>query len=57
MNVSTPNLVYLSSRQAIADLADLSVFFQAQLNKKHNKTSENAWFTFGCSYSGALAGT
>lgn len=46
---STPNLKYLSSRQALADIAD----FIPAMNTKFNLVGP--WVTFGGSYSGALA--
>ncbi|KAF1872035.1 hypothetical protein Lal_00012256 [Lupinus albus] len=48
-SLETENLKYLSSKQALFDLAD-------SLNTKINRTKiENPWFVFGGSYSGALS--
>ncbi|KAF7828934.1 putative serine protease EDA2 [Senna tora] len=48
-SLTTENLRYLSSKQALFDLAD-------SLNAKLNRTkSENPWFVFGVSYAGALS--
>uniref|UniRef100_A0A914CF96 Uncharacterized protein n=1 Tax=Acrobeloides nanus TaxID=290746 RepID=A0A914CF96_9BILA len=47
---STANLKYLSSRQALADIAD----FIPAMNTKFNLQGAK-WVTFGGSYSGALA--
>jgi hypothetical protein len=50
-NMTLENLQYLSSRQALADMAD---FIQA-MNKQYDLNSDNKWIVFGGSYSGALA--
>jgi pimeloyl-ACP methyl ester carboxylesterase len=47
---STANLKYLSSRQALADIADFIPAMTAKFNLQGAK-----WVTFGGSYSGALA--
>ncbi|KAM2644490.1 hypothetical protein EV1_018152 [Malus domestica] len=59
---TTENLRYLSSKQALFDLAIFREFYQASpicensLNVKLNKTKgENPWFVFGVSYAGALS--
>ncbi|KAM5546725.1 putative serine protease EDA2 [Rosa sericea] len=53
---STENLKYLSSKQALFDLAAFRQYYQESLNLKLNKTKgENAWFVFGVSYPGALS--
>ncbi|KAK8327651.1 hypothetical protein V6Z12_A11G197200 [Gossypium hirsutum] len=50
------NLKYLSSKQALFDLAVFRQWYQESLNLKRNRTgAENAWFVFGVSYSGALS--
>jgi pimeloyl-ACP methyl ester carboxylesterase len=49
-NMSTKNLKYLSSEQALADLA---YFIEAK--KKELKLSNNKWIVFGGSYPGSLA--
>lgn len=48
--MSTKNLKYLSSEQALADLA---YFIEAK--KKELKLSHNKWIVFGGSYPGSLA--
>lgn len=50
-DLSTENLKYLSSEQALADLA----YFIEGMNKKYNLTSSNKWITFGGSYPGSLS--
>ncbi|ONH97031.1 hypothetical protein PRUPE_7G165600 [Prunus persica] len=52
---TTENLKYLSSKQALFDLAVFRQFYQESLNVKLNKTKENPWFIFGVSYSGAMS--
>ncbi|XVF15870.1 hypothetical protein REPUB_Repub09cG0193400 [Reevesia pubescens] len=53
---TTENLKYLSSKQALFDLAVFRQWYQESLNLKRNKTdAENPWFVFGISYSGALS--
>ncbi|KAK5784647.1 hypothetical protein PVK06_039173 [Gossypium arboreum] len=53
---TTENLKYLSSKQALFDLAVFRQWYQESLNLKRNRTgAENAWFVFGVSYSGALS--
>lgn len=47
---STPNMKYLSSRQALADIADFIPAMTTKFNLQGAK-----WITFGGSYSGALA--
>uniref|UniRef100_A0A803PFK9 B box-type domain-containing protein n=1 Tax=Cannabis sativa TaxID=3483 RepID=A0A803PFK9_CANSA len=55
-SLSTENLRYLSSNQALFDLAIFRQYYQDSLNKKLNRTNvENPWFVFGISYSGALS--
>ncbi|KAJ0040435.1 hypothetical protein Pint_28413 [Pistacia integerrima] len=55
-SLSTENLRYLSSKQALFDLAVFRQHYQESLNLKHNREStENPWFVFGVSYSGALS--
>ncbi|MCL7029365.1 hypothetical protein MKW94_023137, partial [Papaver nudicaule] len=54
--LSTENLRYLSSKQALFDLAAFRQFYQDSLNKKLNRSkADNPWFVFGVSYSGALS--
>ena len=50
-SASTENLRYLSSKQALADLAN----FISAMNMEHNLPSDTKWVTFGGSYSGNLA--
>ncbi|CAN8229167.1 unnamed protein product [Cochlearia groenlandica] len=60
-SLSTDNLKYLSSKQALFDLAAFRHYYQASsldsLNVKLNRSGkvENPWFFFGASYSGALS--
>lgn len=50
-DLSNKNLVYLSSRQALADVTTLKAVLQTQ----YNLTDKNRWISFGGSYSGALS--
>ncbi|CAO2828050.1 unnamed protein product [Amaranthus hypochondriacus] len=53
---TTEDLKYLSSKQALFDLAAFRQFYQDSLNKRFNRTNvENSWFVFGISYAGALS--
>ncbi|CAH1413645.1 unnamed protein product [Lactuca virosa] len=53
---TTENLKFLSSKQALFDLAAFRQFYQESLNLKLNRTNiENPWFVFGISYAGALS--
>ncbi|WMV18085.1 hypothetical protein MTR67_011470 [Solanum verrucosum] len=55
-SLATGNLKYLSSKQALFDLAAFRNFYQDSLNVKLNRSNiENPWFVFGTSYSGALS--
>ncbi|WJX88513.1 putative serine protease eda2 [Trifolium repens] len=55
-NIATENLKYLSSKQALSDLAVFRQYYQDSLNAKWNKKGvENPWFVFGGSYAGALS--
>ncbi|XP_047322719.1 probable serine protease EDA2 [Impatiens glandulifera] len=55
-SLKTENLKYLSSKQAISDLAAFRQYYQDLQNTKLNISSvENPWFVFGVSYSGALS--
>eukprot|EP00123_Amoebidium_parasiticum_P015372 comp22934_c1_seq1/m.36337 comp22934_c1_seq1/g.36337 ORF comp22934_c1_seq1/g.36337 comp22934_c1_seq1/m.36337 type:complete len:507 (-) comp22934_c1_seq1:219-1739(-) len=49
---TTPNMRYLSSRQALADLAQFHGFAM----ERFNLTTKNKWVSFGGSYPGMLAG-
>lgn len=49
--MSTKNLQYLTSQQALADLAN---FIQA-MNDEYKLSSETKWIAFGGSYPGSLA--
>jgi len=50
-DLTTPNLKYLSSGQALADLA----YFIEDKILEYNLTSNNKWIVFGGSYAGAMA--
>ncbi|CAH1989589.1 unnamed protein product [Acanthoscelides obtectus] len=50
-DLSTKNLQYLTSQQALADLA----FFIDEMNKKHELSKNVKWIAFGGSYPGSLA--
>ncbi|KAL1536646.1 putative serine protease eda2 [Salvia divinorum] len=52
---SLDNLRYLSSKQALFDLAVFRQYYQESLNAKLNKSTDNPWFVFGISYAGALS--
>ncbi|XP_021662228.2 probable serine protease EDA2 isoform X2 [Hevea brasiliensis] len=55
-STKTKNLRYLSSKQALFDLAIFRQHYQESLNLKLNRTNvENPWFVFGISYAGALS--
>ncbi|XP_023552952.1 probable serine protease EDA2 isoform X1 [Cucurbita pepo subsp. pepo] len=54
-SLTTNNLRYLSSKQALFDLAVFRQYYQDSLNLKLNKKVENPWFFFGVSYPGALS--
>ncbi|KAH6765398.1 Serine carboxypeptidase S28 family protein [Perilla frutescens var. hirtella] len=54
-SLSTDNLQYLSSKQALFDLAVFRQYYQESLNAKFNKSTDNPWFVFGISYAGALS--
>ena len=49
-DLSVKNLVYLSSEQALADLAS----FVSSMNEQHNLTDAK-WISFGGSYPGSLS--
>lgn len=49
--MDTKNLVYLSSEQALADLAE----FIINIRVKYNIPSTTKWVAFGGSYPGSLA--
>ncbi|XP_024974173.1 probable serine protease EDA2 [Cynara cardunculus var. scolymus] len=54
--LTTENLKFLSSKQALFDLAAFRQFYQESLNLKLNRANvENPWFVFGISYAGALS--
>lgn len=50
-DLSTDNLKYLSSEQALADLA----YFISVMNEKYKLPKETKWIVFGGSYPGCLA--
>ncbi|KAF3440769.1 hypothetical protein FNV43_RR19055 [Rhamnella rubrinervis] len=55
-SLTTENLRYLSSKQALFDLAVFRQYYQESLNLKLNRSNvQNRWFVFGVSYSGALS--
>ncbi|XP_030530962.1 probable serine protease EDA2 isoform X1 [Rhodamnia argentea] len=55
-SLTTTDLKYLSSKQALFDLASFRQFYQDSVNLKLNRTDAgNPWFVFGVSYSGALS--
>ncbi|KAK4585237.1 hypothetical protein RGQ29_022768 [Quercus rubra] len=55
-SLKTENLRYLSSKQALFDLAVFRQYYQESLNSKSNRANaENPWFVFGVSYPGALS--
>ncbi|KAL6583232.1 putative serine protease eda2 [Orobanche minor] len=55
-SLTTENLRYLSSKQALFDLAVFRQYYQESLNAKLNRSSvDNPWFVFGVSYAGALS--
>ncbi|CAI9110894.1 OLC1v1010991C1 [Oldenlandia corymbosa var. corymbosa] len=55
-SLTTENLSFLSSKQALSDLAAFRQYYQETLSAKFNRTAvENPWFVFGVSYSGALS--
>jgi len=50
-DLSTPNLIYLNSEQALADLA----YFIVAMNEKYELGESTKWIAFGGSYPGSLA--
>ncbi|CAK9157049.1 unnamed protein product [Ilex paraguariensis] len=55
-SMTTENLKYLSSKQALFDLAVFQQYYQESLNAKLNRSNvESPWFVFGVSYPGALS--
>lgn len=54
-SLETENLKYLSSKQALFDLAAFRQFYQESINTKLKSNVENPWFVFGVSYPGALS--
>uniref|UniRef100_J3N417 Serine carboxypeptidase S28 family protein n=1 Tax=Oryza brachyantha TaxID=4533 RepID=J3N417_ORYBR len=56
-SLATENLRFLSSKQALFDLAAFRQHYQGTLNARYNRSSgfDNPWFVFGVSYSGALS--
>ena len=49
--MNTTNMKYLSSRQALQDLA----MFMANMTERFNITRPRPWVSFGCSYAGSLS--
>ncbi|EMS55557.1 putative serine protease EDA2 [Triticum urartu] len=59
-SLTTDNLRFLSSKQALFDLAVFRQYYQVgqeKLNSQYNRSAgfDNPWFVFGVSYSGALS--
>ncbi|KAI5017422.1 hypothetical protein ZWY2020_042310 [Hordeum vulgare] len=56
-SLTTDNLRFLSSKQALFDLAVFRQYYQEKLNSRYNRSAgfDNPWFVFGVSYSGALS--
>ncbi|KAK1272901.1 putative serine protease EDA2 [Acorus gramineus] len=55
-SLATENLKYLSSKQALFDLAIFRQYYQDTMNAKLNVSKvDNPWFVFGVSYSGAMS--
>ncbi|VFQ75489.1 unnamed protein product [Cuscuta campestris] len=55
-SLKTENLKYLSSKQALFDLAAFRQYYQESMNVKLNRSNvDNPWFVFGISYPGALS--
>ncbi|KAI5072217.1 hypothetical protein GOP47_0012929 [Adiantum capillus-veneris] len=57
-DLSTKNLKYLNSKQALSDLATFRNHYQDLINARYHRSStiaDNAWVTFGGSYAGALS--
>jgi serine protease 16 len=48
---STANMLYLSSEQALEDIAE----FHSHISKEYSLTGDNRWVTFGGSYPGMMA--
>ncbi|AQK64654.1 putative serine protease EDA2 [Zea mays] len=54
--LTTENLRFLSSKQALFDLAVFRQYYQESLNARYNRSGfDNPWFVIGVSYSGALS--
>ncbi|KXG38194.1 probable serine protease EDA2 [Sorghum bicolor] len=55
--LTTENLRFLSSKQALFDLAVFRQYYQESLNARYNRSSgfDNPWFVIGISYAGALS--
>ncbi|CAN6282506.1 unnamed protein product [Urochloa humidicola] len=55
-SLTTENLRFLSSKQALVDLAVFRQYYQETLNAKYNRSgADSSWFVFGGSYAGALS--
>ncbi|XP_011090436.1 probable serine protease EDA2 isoform X1 [Sesamum indicum] len=55
-SLTTKDLRFLSSKQALFDLAAFRQYYQDSLNAKFNRPNiDNSWFVFGVSYAGALS--
>eukprot|EP00249_Psilotum_nudum_P010141 c22358_g1_i2 orf=506-1972(-) len=56
VELTTENLKYLTSNQALFDLAVFRNYYQELVNKRFNQSGmQNPWFVSGVSYSGALS--
>ncbi|XP_074561075.1 putative serine protease EDA2 [Curcuma longa] len=53
-NLTTRNLRFLSSKQALFDMAVFRQYYQEHLNAKYS-VAESPWFVIGLSYAGALS--
>ncbi|KAH7282850.1 hypothetical protein KP509_35G050000 [Ceratopteris richardii] len=56
VDLTTDNLTYLTTYQALFDLASFRNYYQDLLRTRFNSSElENPWFVFGISYAGALS--
>ena len=58
-SLSNEHLPYLSSKQAIEDVASFISWYNVQMEIQYpeTRTKPLKWITIGCSYAGALSGT
>lgn len=56
-DLSTQNLAYLSTGQALYDLASFRDYYQKQINERFNlsESHDNPWIVLGGSYAGAMS--